>query len=1268
MTLKDDSGEAISKRVLDWLTGLITLAAALTTIFGVFFSEEKAKPLAFGIAFLLVLLSGGVFIYQRRRAAKLKITESLEPLSATAALRGLLPFEEGDQLPGRARDVQELYTLVASSTFRFGVLWGESGCGKTSLLRAGLVPKLRNEKFLSLYINKPTNNPQEAIRSALLKEVPGSEKQTNKSLKQLLEAAAPKGKKFAVIFDQFEEFFLTNRTPKSRASFIKWLGESIADEDIPVVFLISIRSDFFAQLQNLAPQIPEPTSIRTTYQLQNFDTEQAKQIFSAAAKADGIPFEPALIQAVVKELETEEFIRPAELQVVGTRLKHKHIFNLNRYEALGGARGVLSSYIGDEIRHSMNQQAARLILRLMCADVVETKSQTDLSLDDILHGVTGTKQTSDAKTFGRPEEIQAILNQFVAARVLIHTDEDKYNLVHDYLAPYVRTATEGTETNTERANRMLKRYVAEYKEDPKTRIPFGRVRWIKKYASADVKSGEKALELMKTSRRGHYGLIASTLSVPIVLYLFLAGSYYFSVENSYVVLRAGHPLLKFLPGFDQVAIQTDFKESDLDPKAREKYLREQVTGLWFQRAEGGYQVWGEKLVEGLTVDEQARALHWMGQTARAEQDLIAIINDDDADPNVRAEAANALGQSSTGHPDVVTPSMIQSIIDIITTPETDFDIGNEAVRALGKLAQTNPEAVTSEMIQSLVSIATNPEIDYRLDSYIITGAIEQLVQNNPEAFTPDMLQSLVRFVTDQTIDSYARCEVADSLGSVITAKPQGVTSDMLKMLIDFFIDPKSNPDVRSYMSYSNWSFEKVNPQAVTPEMIQTLIDFSINPQVDSEVRSFADYTFLSPLAQANPRAITPDMIQMLMSIVDDPEAEPELRSSAAGALGQLVRVKPEIVTPDLIPTLMQILMDPQQDSNLRSSAAGALGQLAQARPGIVTPHVLQTIMKILADPETDSKVRSSAASALGSLAEVQPETVLPDMLQSLMNIITDTQAKSDLHSATMYALESIAKSSRHLVTPEIIQLLVVIATDPQEEFYIRVQAANTLGELAQENPKIVTPDVIQSWVDIFTDPQFEHYQRSDAANTLGTLARVNPQAVTPDLLQRQMDILNDPQTDSDTRSYAAQALGLIAQADPEAVTLEITPILITLLKSDTDSPGRQAAAYTLFGIALRDKEQENMIRKELEDIQDAPQPHWRIAASRTVEMLEIGNLLDEVRAHPEQIEKIKSRLISLGDLSSFPPYFVIGTSDEEHLQFAAQIVMQEIEKIEAETK
>ncbi|MBI3913966.1 MAG: ATP-binding protein [Chloroflexi bacterium] len=521
MMRKEDGGEILSKNLLDWLTRVGAIATALATIIGVFFPSDEAKRAAFAVAILLAVGSGAVFYYQRRRAARFKIAEALEPLAPSAALRGLLPFEEGDALPGRARDVQELYTLVASSTFRFGVLWGESGCGKTSLVRAGLVPTLRKNGFLPLYVPKPTSDPRDAIRAALAKHSDQFARRGDEDLRKIMRAAAPKGKGVVVLFDQFEEFFLTNRTPRSRATFAKWLGECVADAGLPVVFLIGIRADFFAQLQTLAPNVPEPTSPRTTYQLQNFDAEQAKQIFVAAAKADAIPFEPELIDAVVSDLESEGVVRPAELQIVGTRLKRKNIFNASKYELAGRARGVLSSYIGDEIKQSANEQTARLILRLMTADVVETKSQTDLSLDDVARGVGGAEHTS------RPEEIPNILNQFVAARILIHTDDDKYNLVHDYLAPYVRTATEGMETNVERANRLLKRYLAEYKEDAKTRIPFGRLREIQRYTSAQVKEGDKARTLMRKSARAFYAAVGGVLAVVIlpILALSLSGKF-----------------------------------------------------------------------------------------------------------------------------------------------------------------------------------------------------------------------------------------------------------------------------------------------------------------------------------------------------------------------------------------------------------------------------------------------------------------------------------------------------------------------------------------------------------------------------------------------------------------------------------------------------------------------------------------------------------------------------------------------------------------------
>lgn len=524
MKPEEHENEGFSKGILNWLTLIGAVGAALSTIVAVLFPNigDNAQRIAYALTIVFFVGSAGIFAYQKRRKSRLTLTEPVEPLATTAALRGLLPFEEGDQLRGRAHDVQQLYTLITSRDFRFGVLWGESGCGKTSLLRAGLVPKLRQNDFLPLYVAKPTQDPRLAIRAALSVIVDDGD-DSSVDIKRYLASAVPKGKKIVVILDQFEELFLTNRAVRSRTSFIKWLGECVADRNFPVVFFIGIRVDFFAYLQEFASHIDEPTSVHTTYQLHNFYVEQAKQILSASAKADSIQFEASLIETVVQDLDSEEQIRPAELQIVATRLKHKNVLTLNRYETLGRAKGILSSYISEEIKRSANEQAARLILRLMCSESGEAKSPTDLSLNEIVLGVSGGPAEDDRISIDiQPEQIENILKQFISARILIRTDDNKYNLIHDYLALYIHTATLDTETNTERSNRLLRRYIAEYKEDSTTRVPFVRLRELQKYASLDVKSSEQAQNLIRKSELSFYskvsGLLATLLIIGIALF------------------------------------------------------------------------------------------------------------------------------------------------------------------------------------------------------------------------------------------------------------------------------------------------------------------------------------------------------------------------------------------------------------------------------------------------------------------------------------------------------------------------------------------------------------------------------------------------------------------------------------------------------------------------------------------------------------------------------------------------------------------------------
>lgn len=163
---------------------------------------------------------------------------------------GLAPFstDEKSYFFGREEESRILKANLFAS--QFTVIHGPSGVGKSSLLNAGLLPRIdEQDDVLAVVFRQWLGNPakqlQKAIRRRARQVDDGWESDTKDLLETCRHAAERTSRYVMLILDQFEEYFLYNR-PGS--PFEQSLAALLADDALPVRVLVSIREDSFARL------------------------------------------------------------------------------------------------------------------------------------------------------------------------------------------------------------------------------------------------------------------------------------------------------------------------------------------------------------------------------------------------------------------------------------------------------------------------------------------------------------------------------------------------------------------------------------------------------------------------------------------------------------------------------------------------------------------------------------------------------------------------------------------------------------------------------------------------------------------------------------------------------------------------------------------------------------------------------------------------------------------------------------------------------------
>jgi DNA-binding winged helix-turn-helix (wHTH) protein len=351
---------------------------------------------------------------------------------------------------GREPEVETICSQILAH--RSFIIHGRSGAGKSSIVCAGLLPRLKAMGHLAFAIRSFTDPIQQMV-NALLPMIGGD----SSSLEELLSRASFDSSQRNIIFflDQFEEFFLL-LGEESRKKFVEALGRLLARENVPLRLVFTLREDVLAEMSQFKTALPE--IFHHEYRLKRLSREQAAAAMTEPARVAGCHYEAELVQRLLDDLSEQDGVDPPQLQIVCDQLYdargHDNKLTVAAYERLGTASKIIAGYL------------ARVLRRFNTADLRVAKEilKTLISPEGQRLILRGAELNTRLKKFSG--NTNAILEELVAARVVRCRNQDGegwMELAHDYLLPEVSRWLTAEDRALKRARGVLERALENYR-------------------------------------------------------------------------------------------------------------------------------------------------------------------------------------------------------------------------------------------------------------------------------------------------------------------------------------------------------------------------------------------------------------------------------------------------------------------------------------------------------------------------------------------------------------------------------------------------------------------------------------------------------------------------------------------------------------------------------------------------------------------------------------------------------------------------------------
>jgi WD40 repeat protein/tRNA A-37 threonylcarbamoyl transferase component Bud32 len=374
------------------------------------------------------------FAREQAQALSGPVTPARVASEGICPFKGLASFEpvDADYFFGRERLVAELVARLVGAGF-LGIV-GPSGSGKSSVLRAGLLPALAGGVLPGSggwrrLLLRPGERPLEELRRVL---VSGARDPVAEALDGL-----PANERLLLAVDQLEELFTACRSDAERAAFVATLARAAADPDGRAVVVVALRADFYGRFAAY-PELAELLGGNHVL-VAPMQTSELRRAVELPAGRVGLRVEPELADSLVDDVEGE----PGALPLLSTALlelwqkRQDNTLPLAAYRESAGVHGAVArlaegtyARIPDERKPLVRAVMLRLVGEGEGDSPVRRRAplaELDLERNEDVAGVLATLADSRLVTVGEGSvEVahEALLREWPRLREWIEEDTE----------------------------------------------------------------------------------------------------------------------------------------------------------------------------------------------------------------------------------------------------------------------------------------------------------------------------------------------------------------------------------------------------------------------------------------------------------------------------------------------------------------------------------------------------------------------------------------------------------------------------------------------------------------------------------------------------------------------------------------------------------------------------------------------------------------------------------------------------------------------------